>query len=299
MSLVCLVGLLAEACTTESGDVTPQVVTLPGRFTYHDAAGSLWIVEGDGEGRRRLTDPPEGAFDFDPDWAPDGRRLVYRRDFKGAGGSVERSEVRVVGIDCRDELVGPGSFPAWSPDGRWIALTAEKGIVSVSPDGTEERVLDASGECATWSPLGRRMTYCSNDFDSPLSDDWDVIVMATDGSEKMQLTEDPGRDYPYAWSPDASQIAFTSERDGANRAWVMDADGAGQRRLTDLDSEYETVVDWLPDGRLVLAIDSPADGLRGWYLAGRSSELLGPAEVLPVEVCCGEGQVAYWEPPPV
>jgi Tol biopolymer transport system component len=88
----------------------------------------LWIVEGDGKGRRRLTDPPEGAFDFDPDWAPDGRRLVYRRDFKGAGGSVERSEVRVVGIDCRDALVRPGSFPAWSPDGRWIALTAEEGL---------------------------------------------------------------------------------------------------------------------------------------------------------------------------
>jgi Tol biopolymer transport system component len=124
-----------------------------------------------------------------------------------------------------------------------------------------------------------------------------VIVMATDGSEKMQLTEGPGRDYPHAWSPDASQIAFTSERDGANRAWVMDADGGEQRRLTDLDSDFETVVAWLPDGRLVLSIDSPADGLRGWYVAGPSGELLGRVDVLPPEVCCGEGQVAYWEPP--
>src|SRR5688500_15576407 len=120
--------------------------------------------------------------------------------------------------------------------------------------------------------------------------------MATYGSEKMQLTEDPCRDYPYAWSPDATQIAFTSERDSANRAWVMDAHGGEQRRLTDLDSDFETVVAWLPGGRLVLSIDSPADGLRGWYVAGPSGELLGRVDVLPPEVCCGEGQVAYWEP---
>jgi Tol biopolymer transport system component len=253
------------------------------------------MVGGDGGSRRRLTDPPQDAFDFDPDWAPDGRRLVYRRDFKGAAGSVERSEVRVVGIDCRDALVGPGSFPAWSPDGRWIALTAEGGIVSVRPDGTRERVLDASGECATWSTIGRRIAYCSNDFDSPLSDDWDVIAMATDGSKKRQLTTDPGRDYPYSWSPDASQIAFTSERDGANRVWLMGVDGADQRRLTDLDSDYETVVTWLPHDVLILSIDSPADELRGWYLASRSGKVFGRVDVLPSEICCGEGQVAFWQ----
>ena len=298
MSL-CAVLHPAGRAAVDVSQGTQQVVTLPGRFAYHDARGSLWIAEGDGSGRRRLTDPPEGAFDFDPDWAPDGRRLVYRRDFKGAGGSVARSEVRVVGIDCRDELVRPGSFPAWSPDGRWIALTAEKGIVSVRPDGEGERLLDASGECATWSPIGSRIAYCSNDFDSPLSDDWDVIVMATDGSEKRQLTTDPGRDYPHSWSPDASEIAFTSERDGANRVWVMDADGAEQRRLTDLDSDYETVVAWLPDGALLVSIDSPAGEFRGWYLANRSGELTGRVDVLPAEICCGEGQVAYWRAPDV
>ena len=274
---------------------SPQVVALPGRFAYHDSEGSLWVVGGDGRGQQRLTAPPKDAFDFDPDWAPDGRRLVYRRDFKGAGGSVARSEVRVVGLDCRDALVRPGSFPAWSPDGRSIALTAEKGIVSVRPNGSREKGLDASGECATWSPTGSLMAYCSNDFDAPLSDDWDVIIMAADGSEKRQLTADRGRDYPYAWSPDATRIAFTSERDGANRVWVMEADGAGQRRLTDLDSDYETAVAWLGDGSLLVSIDSRADELRGWYLADDSGELLGGVDVLPGNLCCGEGQVDYWE----
>jgi hypothetical protein len=134
------------------------------------------------------------------------------------------------------------------------------------------------------------MAYCSNDFDSALSDDWDVIVMDTDGSEKQQLTEDPARDYPYAWSPDSSEIAFTSERDGANRVWVMDADGSKQQRLTHLDSDFETVVAWFRDGaHLLVSIESSADGLRGWYLADRSGELLGRIDVLPAEVCCRRG----------
>jgi hypothetical protein len=78
----------------------------------------------------------------------------------------------------------------------------------------------------------------------------------------------------------------------------MDADGGGQRRLTDLDSDFETVVAWLPDGaHILMAIESPADGLRGWYVAGPSGKLLGRVDVLPLEVCCGEGQVAYREPP--
>ncbi|HET6771180.1 MAG TPA: hypothetical protein VFH75_06045, partial [Actinomycetota bacterium] len=69
--VLCIV-LLTEACATGGGDKPvrcppsaeaavggadggPQMVTLPGRFAYHDARGSLWVVEGDGKSRRRLT----------------------------------------------------------------------------------------------------------------------------------------------------------------------------------------------------------------------------------------------------
>ena len=38
-----------------------------------------------------------------------------------------------------------------------------------------------------------------------------------------------------SWSPDGSQIAFTSNRDGNVEIYVMNDDGSGQTRLTNND----------------------------------------------------------------
>jgi TolB protein len=50
-----------------------------------------------------------------------------------------------------------------------------------------------------------------------------------------------------AWSPDGSQIAFASKRDGATHIFVMQADGSGTRRLTNGLKEDSRPA-WSPDG---------------------------------------------------
>jgi Tol biopolymer transport system component len=47
------------------------------------------------------------------------------------------------------------------------------------------------------------------------------------------LTNHAFEDHAPAFSPDGSRIAFTSDRDGNAEIYVMDADGANVRRLTD------------------------------------------------------------------
>jgi hypothetical protein len=50
------------------------------------------------------------------------------------------------------------------------------------------------------------------------------------GSGEEQLTTNGG-DHP-SWLPDGTKIAFRSFRDGNNEIYVMNADGSGERRVT-------------------------------------------------------------------
>jgi Tol biopolymer transport system component len=54
-----------------------------------------------------------------------------------------------------------------------------------------------------------------------------------------------------AWSPDGSEIAFTSNRDGRTHVFVMNADGTGTRRVTKTQHSDEHPT-WSPDGRWIV-----------------------------------------------
>jgi Tol biopolymer transport system component len=66
------------------------------------------------------------------------------------------------------------------------------------------------------------------------------------------------RDGSPSWSPDSQRIAFYSERDGKSDIYVMNADGTGERRLTDSTAD-EGYPSWSPDGRTI-TFDSDRDG---------------------------------------
>ena len=70
------------------------------------------------------------------------------------------------------------------------------------------------------------------------------------GLTTLRLTTDLGSDVLPAWSPDSKRIAFTSDRDGNDEIYVMNADGSNQTNLTRHDSgDWDSV--WSPDGRRI------------------------------------------------
>jgi TolB protein len=78
----------------------------------------------------------------------------------------------------------------------------------------------------------------------------DVYVMNLDGSDITQLTTHPEADFDPVWSPDGTQIAFRSHRDGNEEVYVMNVDGSNQTNISNAPGgDYSPA--WSPDGKLI------------------------------------------------
>ena len=68
--------------------------------------------------------------------------------------------------------------------------------------------------------------------------------------EQQFFGQIPALDMNPFFFPDGKMIAFQSDRDGRKEVWVMNADGSGQRRLSD-EGCSDHFMRWSPDGNWV------------------------------------------------
>jgi TolB protein len=87
--------------------------------------------------------------------------------------------------------------------------------------------------------------------------------MAPGGFDQMRLTSDANDTSP-AWSPDSSQVAFTSSRTGNWELYAVDAGSGQERRLTEHPA-LDVAPAWSPDGKS-LAFLSNREGQWAVYI---------------------------------
>jgi Tol biopolymer transport system component len=127
----------------------------------------------------------------------------------------------------------------------------------------------------------------------------DVYVMRVDGSGLRKLTDDEAKDRNPVWSPDGSQAAFYSNRDGFYEIWTVNRDGSGLRQRTVTPSERTERGNplfpvWSPDGRSIMV---SADDQVARF--GVRDEPAPRAEMERIPVDVGEGRFVIptsWSP---
>ena len=200
-----------------------------------------WIMESDGERPRplRVLASIESQPGPDPDWSPNGRRLVISRGWDiyvvNRDGTGRRRLTRSNRAD--------DSEPAWSPTGRWIAFDRNGSIARIRPNGRGLELL-GPGTQPDWSPNGERLVFV--DFDNRRRGD--IYTMRADGTDRRRLTDTRKDELDPAWSPGGKRIAFSRGRSMRvpfrRSIWVMHRDGTDARRLVRNGSEAS----WAPRG---------------------------------------------------
>lgn len=80
--------------------------------------------------------------------------------------------------------------------------------------------------------------------------DFEIYLYDLTADSSWNLTNHPGMDYGFSWSPDGTAIAFASDRDGDQEIYVLELEGDAVTQLTDHDAR-DGAPSWSADGRQI------------------------------------------------
>ena len=193
----------------------------------------LIVSDADGENARIIADSPQPLLS--PSWSPDARRLAYA-SFEGEQESVFVQTLRTGTRERVSARKGVNSSPAFSPDGRTLALTlsGDQGNLDIFTLDLTTQVLrqittDAAIDTeAAWSPDGRTIFFDSDRSGGPQI----YKVGAEPGARAQRVTFDGVYNARPRVSPDGKQIAVVYGANNVYNIGVVDAASGRYTRLT-------------------------------------------------------------------
>jgi Tol biopolymer transport system component len=252
----------------------------------------IWVAHPDGTGDHRISTP--GIQSEHPDFSRDGKWIAYdwflpsssapaQIDVSAADGSNPHH----LAFTCTPPSCLDYQRPAWSPDGRRLAITEDFGPFENNiPIATGIAILDLFSGNVTevtkhrmtqgqdvyprWSPDGQSLVFwrdrsCPAELQaaqcatSGYAYEAAIFIVRSDGTNLHQLTPWGEHAGDPDWSPDGQKIVYSTYPLSIDWPYQVDSqlvtirpDGSGRTVLTTFGGPRETQPRWTPDGKAIL-----------------------------------------------
>jgi eukaryotic-like serine/threonine-protein kinase len=232
----------------------------------------IWTIAESGGTPVAVTS--DAATDWAPEWSPDGRSLYFVSDRDGSPNLWR------VAIDESTGATGGAPEPVTNGvralERARFSHGGDRIVIGATDRSFELSIYDFDPRASDLGPARSAVRSASLGWCDPSHDGaWlactsrtgheDIVLMRSDGSETVRLTDDSPKDRIPRWSPDDRTLAFMSLRTGRWELWAIGADGSGLRQLTDLGGTPGWAT-WSPDGRRI-AIPSGQTAPYGvWFI---------------------------------
>jgi len=192
------------------------------------AAADIWIVTADGTTAKRLT--VNSVEDYDPNWSPEGSKLVYGSRRPGPDGGLYE-----VGIDGSSDnavswtTAGDKDLPDWGIGEQLAADVVDggdydifRGMVGGVTAGVNLTPASSAQDFGpSWSPDGSRLAFVSDRAsDGDVGGDPDLFTMDDNGATVVRVSADGLTQRDVDWRPTVPGLDFlvTNAADGIDSA---------------------------------------------------------------------------------
>ena len=241
-----IADVVYENITGEKGVFSTKIAYV----THTNGRYQLSVADADGQNEQTML--PSSEPIISPRWSPDGTRMAY------VTFELKRPVVVVQTLATGKRKIvarfkGNNSAPAWSPDGRELAVTLSKDgiaqIYIVDADGSESprrlmttRAIDTE-PCFT--PDGHSILFTSDRGGSP-----QIYRVPVEGGNAQRLTFTGNYNVSPRVSPDGHKMAFIQQSGPSFRVVLQDLDNGQTQILT--DSQLDESPSFSPNGRMIL-----------------------------------------------
>jgi Tol biopolymer transport system component len=243
---------------------------LSGRIglTQDPRSKDIWALARDGTATQLTF---TGNDEEQSSWAPDGRRIAFKRSNEVFVRDVT-TDAAPVRLTTKAVSAENNTQPGWSPDGASIVFRsnrAEPGanvadIWIMNADGSGQRALvvqEGDQRYPALSPDGKRLVYTSRSEGGT----FDLWLAAADGTRARKLYDSGREDSAPAWSPDGRRIAFETHgpvesTDGD--IFVLDLKTEKVAQLTSDPADapvHDEGPAWSPDGTMIAFTSERSD----------------------------------------